>query len=214
MCAFMSDDSHVFAGMMMTNSPADSAEILSDAEIENAAHEHIVAERYEEAFVILKQLCERDSGYAFRALGSFYETGLFVPVDKQMARSYYLKAIEQEYRDAYLYLGWLLIDLGDEEGARRTFESGAKLDFLPCMYRVGHMMLDGEGGAADPAQGQAWLQKAADGGHLFAQRWLLGLEMRESRSIFAKIRVAYKIGKLVKIVLQEHLRDPHSDLLT
>jgi TPR repeat protein len=192
---------------------ADSSDDESDYQAEQAIHELIISDRYAEALPLLKPLCERNSGYAYLILGGFYDTGTEVPVDKQEALRCYRKAIEAGYDRAYLNVGHLLDGLGDLEGARAAYEAGAARDNLPCMYWIGTMMLDGEGGAIDPTQGRVWLQKAADEGHYSARRRLIGIEMRETGTIGARAIAGFRILKLAVKGAQEVWRDPESDRL-
>lgn len=194
----------------MAEATADSSD-EADYQAELTASELIEAERYPEAIKRLKPLCERNSGYAYYALGWFYDTGTEVPIDKQEALRCYRKAIEAGYDRTFLNLGHLLDGLGDAEGARAAYEEGAERDILSCMFWLGDMMIRGEGGVADPTQGRAWLQKAVEEGHLGAQARLIGLDMRETGTISARIVAGFRALKLLVPTIRAAWRDPESD---
>lgn len=195
----------------MTNFDQNEAIKLSVEEVEKLAFEAIQSEKYDDAYNILLPLSEKNSGYALSVIGSFYETGTIVPIDKNIARSYYEKAVKEEYITAFCRLGDLLVEIGDTAQARIIFESGAKLDSLPCMYQIGVMMIEGQGGAVDQTQGREWLRKAAEKGHIFSQRRIIGFEIRESKSIVSKIIAALKILGLMLPAFKEHMKNPDSN---
>ncbi len=58
------------------------------------------------------------------------------------------------------------------------------------------MMVDGGGAPTEVDAGIAWLEKAAANGHIFAQRKLLVIKERNSKSMFEKLSVRMKIAAL------------------
>jgi TPR repeat protein len=193
---------------------SDESEDLSDYQSEMAVHELIIADRHAEALPLLKPLCERHSGYAYLVLGGFYETGTEVPVDMQEALRCYRKATEVGYERAYLWLGNLLERVGDTNGARVVYEAGAELDQLPCKYWLGCMMIRGGSEAMDATRGRAWLQTAADEGHIGARAQLIGMDMHASGTIGAKVVAGFKALMLLVATVREAMRDPESDRLS
>lgn len=197
----------------MKNSDQNHSINFSVEERELLAFQAIQLENYKDAYKLLLQLIDDNSGYAFNTLGSFYETGTVVPLDKIAACSYYQRAVNENYISAFSRLGSILFDTGDIAYARSVFESGAKLGSLPCMYQLGVMMIEGQGGDVDQSQGRQWLKKAAQEGHIFSQRRIIGLEVRESKSIISKIMSASKILGLIGPALKEYIKDSDSEKL-
>ena len=166
---------------------------------------------YVEAIRMLNLLAEKKSHYALLSLGWIYETGVAGVIDKLSAQRYYENSIAEGGMAAYFELGRLLASQGGEAQARLTFEAGAKLGDIPCMARLGKMMVEGRGGSADIGAGSAWLERAAAQGHIHAQRTLLAIDERNARSVLEKLSIKRKIASLAKRGAEEMLKDPHSD---
>lgn len=185
---------------------ADNAnELLAGRAIEDGA--------YDEAVRLLRPLAERNSEYALLTLGWIYETGATGPPDKEAARSCYEQAVAQGSPAAHLKLGRLLLKEGEETQARATFEEGAKDGNVPCMARLGKMMVEGRGGPTDLHAGIEWLERAAAEGHIFGQRTLLAIEERNAKSLLEKLSIKKRIAALVAKGAKEMLKDPGSDKL-
>lgn len=159
---------------------------------EKLAGEALEDEAYEQAIGLLMPLAEHNSGYALLCLGYIYEKGLTVAPDGDAARSYYERAIAQGSADAHCHLGYLLLEQGEEARARAAFEAGAELGDLSSMSHLGRMIVDGRGGPTNLDAGTAWLEKAAAGGHIFAQMHLLVMKERKAKSIFEKLSLRMK----------------------
>ena len=69
---------------------------------------------------------------------------------------------------------------GDFENARRFFEQADKAGNAYAHANLAWFLIEGAGGAADPAKGLAMLKEGADGGNVLAQ-YSLGLIYREGR---------------------------------
>jgi TPR repeat protein len=178
---------------------------------ENVASQALEAGNYEEAIRMLNLLAERNSHYALLSLGWIYETGTSRKIDKVAAQRFYERAIAEGSMPAYFELGRLLVSQGEDAQARLTFEAGAERGDVPCMARLGRMMVEGRGGPADVGVGSTRLESAAAAGHIHAQRALLAIEERNAQSMFEKLSVKRKVALLVKRGAQETLKDPHSD---
>jgi uncharacterized protein len=96
-------------------------------------------EAYDEALCLLLPLVERNSEYALLTLGWIYETGVTGAPDKDAAQAYYEHAAAQRSASAYLRLGWLLSEKGEEEQARAAFEAGARLDDDECKSELARL---------------------------------------------------------------------------
>jgi uncharacterized protein len=187
--------------------------ILADKDIEQLAAKAIEERNYAEAACLLQPLVEHNSEYALLSLGWIYETGATGPVDKKTARFYYELAANQGSADAYYELGRLHSSNSEESLARIAFEAGAERSNIPCMSRLGEMMVKGRGGSIDIAMGTEWLVNAAKQGHIFAQRSLLDIEENNAKSLFEKLSVKRKIVSLMKRGATKMWKDPDSDKL-
>jgi len=182
------------AGARLDNDECKSALAqLADHDIERLAARAIEDKEYAKAVALLRPLAERRSEYALLALGWICDTGSIGPSDKQAARFYYERAVDQGSVTGYLELGRLLLEQGEETRARALFATGAELGNISCMARLGEMMVEGSGGDIDPVAGYRWLEKAAAHDHIFAKRALLGREARNARSLFSKFSTSIKI---------------------
>jgi TPR repeat protein len=178
------EDSRTMAARM-----ADNAE-------ERLAADALAREDFEEALRLLLPLAERNSEYAFLCLGSLYASGTASAPDTDRARLYFERAIESGSAAAHSELGRLVMKSGDDVHARALFLAGAELGDVPSMSYLGRLMVEGRGGSRDLNEGTAWLERAAAKGHIFAQRFLLGLEERKARSLKDKLTIKKKIAAL------------------
>lgn len=184
---------------------------LNDDDTERLAAQAIENGFYDEAIRLLQPLAERNRENALLSLGWIYETEATDVADKETALSYYEQAITYGSAAACSELGRLLLSEGEEERARSVFKVGAELGDIPCMARLGKMMVAGRGGPVDIGAGSTWLQNAASQGHILAQRTLIDVENRKSRSLFDKLLTKSKILALVGKGAREMLKDPKSD---
>jgi len=184
---------------------------LNDHADEKEAARLLEAEDFVGAAQLLRPLADRDSEYALRCLGWLYETGHTGAPDMDAARSCYLRAAALGSGPAQYDLGRFLQAQGAETGARAAFQAGATLGDLPSMSQLGKMMIRGRGGPNDVAYGWAWLEKAADAGHIWARRELLAIEEDNAPSVFRKLAVKVKILRLALSGAREATRDPQSD---
>ncbi|HEX4735970.1 MAG TPA: tetratricopeptide repeat protein [Allosphingosinicella sp.] len=186
---------------------------LNDSAEEQLADQAIKKGDYEEALCLLRPLAERNSANALLALGWICETGAIGAPDKDAARSYYERAAVEGGGSAYHELGRLLSGQGQASEARVAFQAGAECGDIPCMARLGRMMVEGRGGPEDIAAGSAWLGKAAAQGHVFARRILLGIELSNARSIFRKLFVRMKILSFATRAAREFIKGRDSNKL-
>jgi TPR repeat protein len=166
---------------------------------------------YQEAVSLLYPLAEANSEFALLGLGWIYETGNGVSPNDSIAKSFYERAVSAGSIVGCFELGRILLKQGDKEGARFAFAKGSELGDLPSMSRLGKMMVEGRGGSTDADTGIAWLEKAAVGGHILAQRHLIDIQLRKTKSVFRKLLLRFRIAALVRKGAQEILKNPESD---
>lgn len=169
------------------------------------------AEDYDAAIAVLEPLAEEGSEYAHMSLGWIHEGVENRKPDWSKAQFHYERAIACGSVVAYAELGRLLDRRGLEAEARTILEAGAALGNLPCMARLGAMLTKGRGGNVEFGTGIMWLQTAAAQGHFFAQRQLLGLELKSARSLASKLGLWRRIFLLANQLFIESLKDPWSD---
>lgn len=188
-------------------------ESLIDNREEQRGYEAIEAGQFEDARRLLEPLAARGSAYASLALGWIYETGKLGAPDPTLAISCYQRAVTAGGSEAQRYLAKLLHKEGRKVDARTTFERGAEAGDISCMFWLGKLILEGEGGVSDRNLGRRWLEAAAAQGHLYARRKLLSLEQEEAPSIIKKLSVLGRSIALIPQVVREICKGPDSNKL-
>lgn len=178
---------------------------------EQAAAKLLDAGDYDKAVSLLEAMSAKNSAYALLSLGWIYETGAVGHPEIDVAKLYYLRAIDAGSISAYFEMGRLLVRQGDEENARSIFQAGARKSNFACMARLGRMMLEGRGGPYDFDGGMQMLDEAASNGQISAQRTLLKVKENNARNIFQKILLKIRIAQLAKKGAAEILTNPYSD---
>jgi len=167
--------------------------------------------RYKEARRLLLELSEHGSIYSYLTLGWIYEQGVLGRKDIGAAKHWYERAVSVAYPEAYLRLGRLLTDQGELERARKAFEAGAKMRNLGSMYQLGKILLDDAQSPGDVEHGIAWLERAANDGHIYAQRRLVRLKVKNSKSLIGKILLIPLIVRTAINGVKEIRKDVYSD---
>ena len=72
-------------------------------------------------------------------------------------------------QDKDLAEGWRAYSAADYERARTFYRKAAERDHTLAQFNLAVMLIEGQGGVADTAEGLRWLRKAADGGLARAQ---------------------------------------------
>jgi uncharacterized protein len=183
---------------------------LGNSDIEWMAAKALESGAFKMAQQILTPLAERNSNYALVSLGWIYETGSAGPADKDLALSYYERAAALGNAPAYFHLGRLLHDFGKQGEAKAAFDAGARAGDIPCMARLGRLMIERNGGTQETEKGTLWLERAAASGHIMAKRALLGIEYRNAPNLYRKIAVKLKILALVQTGAREMIKDHRS----
>lgn len=182
-----------------------------DCNDEKRAWDAIEAKEFQSAVSILEPLTERGSIYALITLGWIWEKGLLGAPDIGKAVSLFEQASRRGDGDAMHRLGWLWRQQGDLSAARNWFQTGAKHGHTPCMFQIARMMMRGEGGPAAPMDGHAWLLRAAEGGHAFAQRDILRQKYRESSTAIERLQLRWQLTLLFFSIFRRAVRNPYSD---
>lgn len=164
---------------------------------------------YEESARLFAPFAVRGSETALNSLGWMYDHGHLGPRDQAKAMSLWEQALVGGSNTARIYLGRALIERGDFPRARALFLEGAEHGHKPSLYWAGRMLLRGQGGERAEGAGIALLTRAAAGGHIFARRDLLQLEIRDTRSWPHRLWAYCKVGWNALAVVPNFVRDPH-----
>lgn len=164
---------------------------------------------YEESARLFGPFAARGSETALNSLGWMYNNGHLGPRDSAKAMSLWEQALAGGSNAARVYLGRALIETGDPQRARALFLEDADQGHKPSLYWAGRMSVRGQGGERDEDAGVALLTRAAAGGHIFARRDLLRLEIRDARSWLGRLWAYCKVVSNALAVIPNIFRDPH-----
>ena len=153
------------------------------------------ADRFPDAIALFGHLAKQGSPTAALTVGAMYRDGLGVPADADLARQWFEYASQCGSRLATYYLAALQRAQGNTAEALRLFEASAQDGYLPAAYRMGSMLLRGDGVPRDPAKAQRYLADAARGGHVFARR---DIALSDLRGTFGRRRVLRGAVRWVK----------------
>jgi len=84
--------------------------------------------------------------------------------------------------DPDLARGWAAYQARDAQGAFAYFRKAAERDQRVAQFNLAVMLVQGEGVAADPAQGISWLRRSADNGLARAQ-YALGVFLERGQYV-------------------------------
>jgi uncharacterized protein len=185
---------------------------MTDAYIKEVdAWRAMQAGNYEKAARLYEPLAAQGSETALICLGSMYERGRLGVRDEEKAISLWEKAASAGSAPAKYRLGRLFKNKGDFSSARKWFVEGAKQNHKPSLYMGGRMLMCGQGGDVESHTGRTWMLLAADGGHVFAQRDLLRMQIRDSRSLWTRLRLYRELVRLIFSGAARYAREPYSE---
>lgn len=166
---------------------------------------------YFESARLFEPLAALGSETALLSLGWMHSQGHLGPPDLEKAISLWETAERAGSVKAKLDLGWAWKKKGDLQRARAIYLEGAEQGYTPCMCGGGKMLVRGEGGEADFPAGVAWLTRAADSGHVFARRELMGLAIRDAPSLWGRLFLYCKMIWFVLGTVPRYVREPYAD---
>jgi hypothetical protein len=169
--------------------------------------------RFEEAQPLLFDLAEKGSVYASSLLGWLYEMGAIGPRNANAARYFYERGAASQDPDACWRLGCLMESEGKFIRAQAAFRAAAEMGHLAGMFRLGNMLREGRTGPIAEDEGMAWLRRAADRGHLFAEAKLIHIAARHSGTISGRLAAIPKIASILIRCVKETRRDIRSPKL-
>jgi len=170
-------------------------------------------DRYEEAFEKYRGLAEKGTVTAQLLLGWLYQVGKGVQQNVAEAKKWYEKAAITQSPQAQFYLGNLFRTMGEYNQVLDWLERSAAQGYSPAIYLLGQLYYMGEGVDLDKQKASEYFKRAAEKGHLFAQR-NIAYDMIKGRHGMARI----PLGVLLMVrglwqVIRVTFTDPDSDTI-
>lgn len=126
--------------------------------------------RLKEAYDLALRLATTGESDAQMKLGWMYQVGKGVERDLEQAKTWYRAALQTQSPRAEFYLGTVYWNESAFPEAISWFEKAASHGFTPAMYHLGRMYRHGVGVPRDQRLAAKYVEEAAQGGHIFAQR--------------------------------------------
>ena len=121
----------------------------------------------------VKKMADLGNSFAQLHVGSYFDAGLGVPIDKTMAASYYKKAADQGSTHAQTNLGVAYADGKgvpvDKAEAFKWYKRAAEKGVANAQCGLGRAFLNGEGVPVDKVEAIKWWKRSAEQGHANAQ---------------------------------------------
>lgn len=178
-----------------------------------AAFQALEAGEYETALRLYSGLAENGSTRAQLALGWMFHVGKGISSDLDQAQKWYWRAADAGSAEAFYYLGVLKSKQREYGNAVAYFERAASENYMPAVYALGLVYDFGAGVAADKTKALQYYRRAAQMGHLFAQRVVGGAMMRGRLGL---VQIPRGIALFTRAVIRAFLlafRDPYSERL-
>lgn len=135
-------------------------------------------ESYEAAYLQFKCLSEAGVSAADFYVGWMLKEGKGTVRDLGMAKIAFGRAAERGNLESLYYLGTIAEIEGRQPDAVKFYNKAIDSDYLPALYSLGRLYIDGVGSPPDLEKGRYYLDLAAKQGHVFAMRKLAGLMLR------------------------------------
>jgi uncharacterized protein len=177
---------------------------------ENLARDAFNRKDYQQAFDILDRYKTSNSQSFLMGLGWLYQMGLGCAEDKSIAISLYRRAAQIGSIESHYYIGMLELEKGDSEAARVAFSEGAVKEHWPSMSMLGEMMIEGDGGPIEIADGLRILTSCAQQGHMMSKVRLLRREIKMTESKFKRIILRLQVFRMIGHLVVEIPKDPFS----
>lgn len=162
-----------------------------------AAYAQVQSKDYVDAFAKLQTMAAQGSDLAHFYLGQMHEKGFGTKVDMDRAIEHYKVAGKSGSKTACYYLARLLWRLSRFDEARHWFQTGADRGNVSSLYWLSTMYEEGTGIIPNTTLAEQYRLKAAEAGHLFAQRDLLFRALRGVYGWHRRLLAPYKIVRLL-----------------
>lgn len=175
-----------------------SSDILNTTEkkentVENEYRKLVENQEYEKAFKKLFALenLNDSRNYAKNEIGFFYENGLYVNKNIDLAEKYYAEAGNENYTPALYNMGRLKLESGNYTEAASIFETIEKNNFAPALNLLGVMYNYGYSYDVNLEKALSYYKKAAVLGNPDAQ-FNIGQMYFEGEGIAKNFEEAFK----------------------
>lgn len=169
------------------------------------------AGKYDEALEQYRALAERGSTQAQIFVGWMYQHGRGVAMNREEARRWYEKAAGARSPEGIFYLGKLCFIEQHYADAKRHFEDATAKNYSPAVYRLGRMYELGTGVPLDKHKAFKYFERAAQMGHLFAERAIAG---RMIKGAYGALRIPeglYRFVRALWLAARYMNRDEHDE---
>jgi TPR repeat protein len=169
---------------------------MSSSDKARAARLH-QARQYSDALVHYLPLAERGDTQSQLIVASFYEEGLGTGRNLDQAIRWYVIAAKGGSPEAQHHLGHIYYEKNDYGLALYWYKEAARRRYLPAIWRLGWFYEMGRGVPHDRAKAYEMFERAAQQGHIFAERDLARLLLKGHRGMFGVFRGLYLFVRTV-----------------
>ena len=187
--------------------------MVDSAGIDTAARQAFEDRRYEDAYERYLPLAHDGWLEAMLRVGWMLRFGQGVAADADACERWYRAAAENGDPLALFYLGDLFWHQDKWSQAFLYMSRAAEQHDPPALYRLGTFHEWGVGTPKDFTKAKELYERAAELGHLFARRQLVGPVLRGQFGAAAIPRGLLEFLRILRDVFREGLRNPGSDLL-
>lgn len=175
------------------------------------AQEHFENEEYDEAFDLYNRLARTGSVESQVFLGWMYENGLGINKDQEKAFSNYQNAAKLGSVNGQFYLAKSYAKKNNFTEAVEWYLKAAEKEYSPALFRLGWVYDIGRGVNKDKTKALSYYRRAADQGHIFAQKQLAFLLMQGSEGLLARFRGIANLLKYTISLIFIAMKDSHSE---
>ncbi|HUT49216.1 MAG TPA: tetratricopeptide repeat protein [Alphaproteobacteria bacterium] len=187
--------------------------MAGSTDIDATAHELFEHGHYQEAHEHYLRAAENGSVGAMLRLGWMLLYGKGVSVDASAGEGWYQRAADTGLSIAQFYLGDHYWRQDKLNLAFLYMERAAEQLDPPAVHRLGAFYEWGIGTPQNFSKAKELYGRAAELGHLFARRKLVGLMLKGEFGLAAIPAGFAEFVRVLCDVVREHARDPESDLL-
>jgi TPR repeat protein len=142
-------------------------------------------------------------------VGWMYELGLGTAKDLQKAEYWYRKAVNNGNSVGYYYLARLRHVAGNYTEIRPLLEKAD--NYPPALYHLGLLYEFGQGARQDPDTAFQYYEKAAEKGHVYAQRRILRKFTSGEYGIWRIPQGYFMLARLLWRAVKLYYKDPSDE---
>lgn len=191
----------------MTNGEAVGADRDEDREIDRA-NILLQHKNYKEALDIYLKY---DGRRSYSRIGWMYELGLGTARDPEKAEYWYKKAVANGNPAAYYYLARLRHAAGNHDEVRALLEKAE--NYPPALFHLALLYQFGKGAPCDPAKALRYYEKAAERGHVYAQRQIIRKFTRGDYGFWRVPKGYFMLARLLWRAVRLQLTNPSDERL-